>query len=1008
MPAYPQPRCSYSVQTRTSPIRSLDSTKSASCDATKATFRATRAGTSRPLIAVATISAMPTPVQQFDRGQIRHNLDQFVARWHDKIESWSPAERSHSESSHAQTLWSDLLRQFGVIPERISLFEHEAIRATTGNLGSIDVFWSNVFIGEAKSIGKNLKVAEEQALDYLAGGSILQHEWPKYALATDFATFRLTKLGDNGWTETFPIEDLTSHVDRLMFLAGYETVTRQEEAEASIHASAVMARLYTAMVGEDADEMVGDLAPTDAADEDEQIQRASVFLTRVLFLLYGDDAGLWEEDLFHRFVLYDTTPDNLGGQLSALFEVLNSANRHRVPASMVKFPHVNGALFFDPMPVEFFTPSMHEALLEACRFRWTRISPAVFGSMFQMVKSKEARRAGGEHYTTEANILKTIEPLFLDELQAEADRLCRNATTTVRELGAFQDALASHIFLDPACGSGNFLAVAYGRLRDIETQIIVERRRRSSTHTDMALDATFETKVTINQLHGIEIAWWPAKIAETAMFLVDHQANRKLAEAVGEAPDRLPIRITAHIHHRNALTSDWAALVPVTVGNTWVFGNPPFLGHDSRNADQATELRGAWNRTDIGRLDYVTGWHAKTIDFLQTRHGEFAFVTTNSITQGDQVPRLFGPLTAAGWHVKFAHRTFAWTSEAPGRAAVHCVIVGFSKTRPARQLLMDYATPRAESQPVQVTIGINAYLVDGPEVLAVAHQGTLNPQLARVSFGSTPRDGGHLIVEREDYDAVAADLVAAKYLRPFRGARELLHGEQRWCLWLVDLDPADVSRSPVLRDRIRRVKVWREASTSADSNAAAATPHLFWWRSQPNVPYLCIPSVVSATRRYFTAARLPADVISSNLVFTAPDPDGLMFAVISSSMFIAWQRATGGRLKSDLRFSSTLTWNNFPLPHLEAASRAAIITAGEGVVAARALHPGRTLAEAYNPLAMDPALVRAHDALDREVDVAFGAPRRLVSERQRLELLFASYASLTAPLLPALPQRRRR
>lgn len=935
-------------------------------------------------------------IEQLDRGTIRRRLDDFTTRWLEKIASWSDRERGHSESSHAQTFWSDLLRQFGVIPERISLFEVEATRATTGGNGSIDVFWSNVFIGEAKSLGKNLAAAEQQALDYLAGGSIGQHEWPRFVVCTDFANLRVSKQGDDAWTETFPLLELPDHVDQLMFLAGQETITRQEEEDASVLASEVMAQLYTAMVGDDADEAVGDEAPTSPEEEDAAVQRASVFLTRLLFLLYGDDAGLWEEDLFHRFVLYDTTASNLGPQLTALFDVLNTKQRRYVPDSMAKFPYVNGSLYADSTPVQFFTDDMREAVLEACRFRWTRISPAVFGSMFQMVKSREARRAGGEHYTTEENIDKTVNPLFIDELQAEADRLCRNARTTLRELTELQDRLAKMTFVDPACGSGNFLTVAYGRLRDIETQLIVERRRRQNVN-DLSLDVTFDTKVTIDQFHGIEISWWPAKIAETAMFLVDHQANRRLALAVGAAPDRLPITITAHIHHTNALTSDWHELIPEQRGGpTYLFGNPPFLGHDSRTKNQAADLRAVWGRKDIGRLDYVTGWHKKSADFLAVRPGEFAYVATNSITQGDQVPRLFGALQQLGWHVKFAHRTFAWTSEAPGKASVHCVIVGFTRQRSGRARLWDYRDVNGAPEPVTVSVGVNAYLVDGPEVLATAHQSRVNPQLPPVTFGSTPRDGGHLVVKPAQYGKFASDPVAAKYLRRFVGAEEMLHSKDRWCLWLVDLDPADIRRSPLLAERIEAVRRWREESTSSDANAAAMTPHLFWWRSQPNVDYLCIPSVVSERRRYFTAMRFPAETISSNAVFTAPDPDGLAFAAVSSSMFIAWQKATGGRLESRLRFSSTLTWNNFPLPKLTDVQRAEMIAAGRGIIVARALHPERTLAQAYDPLGMNDDLVKAHNKLDRIVDRIFGASRLLTTERQRLEYLFARYAQLTS------------
>ena len=930
-----------------------------------------------------------------DRGVIRRQLDSFTARWLEKLDSWDSKERGHSEKRHAQTFWSDLLRQFGVIPERISLFEYEADRATTGSRGWIDVFWSGVFIGEAKSVGKDLLLAEQQARDYLAGGTIAQHEFPRFSICTDFASFRVTRLGDNGWTITFGLAELPEHVDQLMFLVGHETVTKQEEEDASVEASQVMASLYTAMLGDEADEAVGDDAPRMAEEEDLATQRASVFLTRLLFLLYGDDAGLWEEDLFHRFVLYDTTPDTLGPQLQALFGVLNSKQRRNVPASMAKFPYVNGALYADPMPIEFFTDDMREAVLAACRFRWTRISPAVFGSMFQMVKKREHRRAGGEHYTTEENIAKTVGPLFLDELQAEANRLCARKDTTAAQFAAFQDRLAGLTLVDAACGSGNFLTVAYGRLRDVETQIIVERRRRSGVK-DMSLDVGLETKVTIDQFHGIEISWWPAKIAETAMFLVDHQANRRLALAIGDAPDRLPISIAAHIHHTNALTTPWEELLATDrTGPVFLFGNPPFLGHDSRTKEQAAELRGVWGRKDIGRLDYVTAWHKKSADFLATRPGEFAYVATNSITQGDQVPRLFGPLQQAGWHVKFAHRTFAWTSEAPGKASVHCVIVGFTREPAGRARLWDYRSPDAQPEAVAVGTGVNAYLVDGPEVLATAHQSRVNPQLPPVTFGSTPRDGGNLVIKPAQYAEFVGDPVAAKYVRRFVGAEEMLHSKDRWCLWLVDLDPADVKRSPLLAGRIDAVRRWREESSSPDANAAAATPHLFWWRSQPDVEYLCIPSVVSERRRYFTAMRFPAETISSNLVFTAPDPDGLAFSAVSSSMFIAWQKATGGRLESRLRFSSTLTWNNFPLPPLDDKQRADMIAAGKGILEARQRRPDRTLAQAYDPLAMDEALVKAHTALDRVVDRVMGSPRLLTSERQRLEYLFARYADLT-------------
>ena len=938
-----------------------------------------------------------------DRGQILQQLREFSTHWSERIAEWRKEKVTGTESSFAQSFWSDLLACFDINAARIDLFEREAIRATTGNKGSIDVFQSGVFIGEAKSLGVDLDKAQAQAQDYLAGGSVGQHEFPKYVVVTDFERIRIDQLGEDGSHVEFTIDQAPEHLDAMLFLAGHETVTRREEQDASIHAAQLMAQLYEAMVGDDADQAVGDdlALAEDAADEDESVQRASMMLTRILFLLYGDDAGLWEADLFHRWVEQRTDADNLGAQLHSLFGVLNTPTGKRnknLGDLLARFPYVNGALFADALPLEYFTPGMRAALLEACRFRWTRISPAVFGAMFQLVKSKEARRAAGEHYTSETNIGKTIGPLFLDDLQAEADRLCGNKSTSVKALREFRDRLATHVFVDPACGCGNFLVVAYRDLRRIETQIIKEIRMREG-QTGMALDATLETKLTIGQFHGIEINWWPAKIAETAMFLVDHQANRELAAAVGQAPERLPITITAHIHHANALQSDWKDLIPAATGNTYVFGNPPFIGQYTKTDEQTADMRRVWGRDYDGYLDFVTGWHAQALHlYSDGRAGEFGYVTTNSITQGQPVPALFEPIQREGWRIKYAHRTFAWDSEAPGKAAVHCVIVGFTRDRGNKQRLWAY--PDINAAPVEVAVqqGINAYLIDGPWILVRKRMKPLSPELPIASHGSKPADGGHLIVEKDEYDEAVADPIAATYLRPFRMGRELVRGHERWCLWLEDLDPADLKKSPFLRSRVEACREYRENSpTGGDAYKRRLTPHLMKISPyRPTVPYIGIPRVVSEARRYYTVQTLSPEVIAGDMVYTAPDPDGVLFALISSSIFMAWQRAIGGRIKSDLRFSNTLTWNTFPVPELDEAMRSTIITAGQKVLTARAKHPGRSLADAYNPLAMDPALIKAHDVLDREVDRAFGASRKLTNERQRLELLFARYSELTA------------
>lgn len=936
------------------------------------------------------------PTSQLSRDEIHRNLDSFRSHWLKELVEWNEQGLTGQEQKAAQRFWIDLFSCFGITAQRMNLFERNARRGNTGNTGRIDLFYPGVVIGEAKKPGVDLEVAYEQVLDYLNGGSIRDFEYPRYILCSNFEQFRLIRLGDTNFDVSFGLSEVVDYLDSLKFLAGYDTVTRAEEARASIQASRLMAELFTAMAGDDVDEAVGDEAPTNFHDEELRVHETSMYLTRLLFLLFGDDAGLWEADLFTRFVEENTTPDNLGPQLNALFEVLNTPeNRRRhVPESMASFPYVNGAIFAEPMRTQYFTPAMRTALLHACRFNWSEISPAIFGSLFQLVKSKEARRSDGEHYTSETNILKTLQPLFLTELREKAERLINSRSTTVKALREFRDSLADYAFLDPACGSGNFLIVAYRELRKIETDLIVAIRRKEGTLDDMALDVSFEQKLSIGQFYGIELNWWPARIAETAMFLVDHQANKELAQRIGAAPERLPISITAHIQHANALAVDWSLVVPEPKGETFVFGNPPFIGHQTKTKEQREELKAVWGKHANGLLDYVTGWHAQAMKLLQNRKGEFAFVTTNSITQGQGVPPLFGPLYAEGWDTKFAHKTFAWDSEAPGKAAVHCVIVGFSRDTTGKQRLWDYETAQSEPHEIAVSQGVNGYLVDGPRILVERVSKPLSSEIAPAHFGTMPL-GNALVVEVDEYEEVSSDPIAAKYLRPLRGSRELVRGLNRWCLWLEDLEPGDLEKSPVLKERVARNKQYRDsAPTGGDAYKYRSTPHLFRPSKRPNGDYLCIPSVVGESRPFFTAARFSKDVIVSNLAFWTPDEDGLLFALISSSMFMAWQRTVGGRLKSDLRFSNTLVWNTFPVPELSEKQREAIIKAGKKVLQARELHPERYLAEHYNALAMAPELVKAHDALDREVDKAFGAQRKLTNERQRLGLLFSSYQRL--------------
>jgi hypothetical protein len=764
-------------------------------------------------------------IDQHDRQTTVNHLAKFATAWRERINAWREEDRKGTETKHAQQFWSDLLRSFGIIPERIDLFERDADRASTRNRGRIDFFMSGVAIGEAKSLGVDLDAASRQIDDYLAGGGIKQSEWPRFSLLTDFEQLRIRRLDGSEPELRITIDEIADHYDHLKFLVGLETVSAQEQEEASVVAAQLLADLYTSILGDDADEAVGDETPLTEDEEDEKQRATSILMTRLLFLLYGDDAALWEADLFYRWVQEETTPTSLGGQLQQLFQILNTPENRRpkhLSDLMARFPYVNGAIFADSMPAEFFTPETHEALLSACRFKWTRISVSILGSMFQLVKSKEARRAAGEHYTSEKNILKTLGPLFLDEYEARAAKLIANKSTKISDIDAFLKEMGSNVYCDPACGAGNFLNVAYARLRAIETSLLVEKRRRNKNDSMTAsFDATIDQVLSIEQFFGFEIGWWPAKIAETAMFLVDHQANLALRAAIGEVPERLPITMTAHIIHGNALELEWTEVIPEPEGQTFIFGNPPFIGQHTKTTTQTADMKRVWAKDYDGYLDYVTGWHAQALSYFKNRRGEFGFVTTNSITQGQPVPALFGPIFREGWRIKYAHRTFAWNSEAPGQAAVHCVVVGFTRDRGVKQRLWDYASPSAEAVEVQVKTGINAYLADGPNILVTKRSKPLSPLLPVARFGSKPVDGGNLVIETAEYEAVMADPVAAKYVRPFRMGKELVRGLDRWCLWLVDLEPSDLSKSPTLRERLQKVAAMRAASAKAATRELA-------------------------------------------------------------------------------------------------------------------------------------------------------------------------------------------
>lgn len=910
------------------------------------------------------------------------------------------------EKQHTADFWKAFMACYGVEDTYLHgvTFEYPARRSDTGGTGYVDVFFPGRFLIEQKSDGMITRPrlgdwsnAEQQANAYLTGGSITRAQQPRWLITSDFSTIQLTDLNELRTSQrrnlTIPMRDLVDHVEAFLFLADDdpEQMIAEDQAEASIKAARLMGDLYTAMTG-DADE------PENEEEEDDASQDISVLLTRLLFLLFGDDAGLWKRGLFARFIEDRTSVDgsDLGAQLTALFEVLNTPEHRRskhVDEAMSTFPYVNGGIFDGTARVAFFDARMRRAVLDACAFDWSRISPAVFGSLFQTVKSKAARRSDGEHYTSEENILKTLRPMFLDDLRARLDR-----ASTKPQLEELHEELKSYRYVDPACGCGNFLVVGYREMRAFELDLLLKLQAKRGKEDELILDPADMLNVRLDQFYGVELNWWPAKIAETAMFLVDHQANQEMAKVLGVTPRRLPIDIAANITHANALTTDWDKVLPQPGPTIRIFGNPPFAGRKERTKAQTSELAAAWGLRTPGHMDYVTAWHAKASKYLRDKSGEFAFVATNSMTQGEPVAAVFDPLRLAGWKIKFAHRTFNWRSESASkeRAAVHVVILGFTKDAAATRRVFDYEVAPGSPTELRGWLNINGYLLDAPDVYARKRLSPISPELPDIGYGSMPNDGGHLIIEKDAYPEAVADPVAAKYIRRLVGSKEIVNNIDRWCLWLVNLDPADVHKSPFLQARIEATRRARLASRNPDTVEKAATPHLFWFINQPTVPLMAIPSVVSLRRSYITAAHYGPDVIVTNLGNVCEDPDGFAFGILSSAMCMTWQRAIGGRLKSDVRFTNTLTWNNLPLPSIDATLRQQVAEGGRGVLAARELHPDRTLAQHYERLAMDPALVDAHHALDKVVDKAFGAGRGRMDEERRQKILFARFAEFLA------------
>lgn len=916
---------------------------------------------------------------------MRDRSTRFVLRWQNETR----------ERAWSQTFWGEFFHIFDIDARRVAVFEHLSTRHSTGGHGFMDVFWPRYMAGEQKSRGADLDLAMGQALDYLP--TIPPEHLPTLVVVCDFGRFRVRNQV-TGETIEFPIEELPRNLRVFSPLLDREETRRYEtEEEVNLRATELLALLHDSL--------------KESGYEGHDLR---VLLTRLVFILFADDSQVWETGLFFDYLMLRTSVDgsDLGPALIHLFQVLNTPKDRRsanLDDDLARFEYINGALFSESIRIPDCTRGMRSRLLKASQFDWSAISPAIFGSLFQNVMEDEERRDLGAHYTTEQNILRTINPLFMDGLRGELE-----AANTLPALRRLRDRLPTLRFFDPACGCGNFLVIAYREVRRLELEVLRRIRAREQSTGQLGMDVRWESGVNVGQFYGIEIEEFPVRIAETAIYLVDHLENLALSAEFGQYYARFPITDTAHITHDNALRLDWADVLPPEEC-TYLFGNPPFHGMSWMNAEQQEDNRRVFAETTStvarsGRLDYVACWYAKALDYMRGRATKAAFVSTNSITQGEQARSLGPAFSEAGYQIDFAHRTFAWTSEARGMARVHVVIIGFSHGRtPTPKPLLDYPTVRADDAVVTRPPHINWYLADGPDVFPAKRRMPLLDGLPRASQGNKPWDGGGLIVEVDAIDDVRADPIASQYLRPFRQTTEFLNGLDRWCLWLVDARPADLAASPVLRGRLEVVHDARLRTQTAAVQAQAATPYLFSQIRQPTERYLALPEVSSENRRYIPSAYLDPDVIAGNKLITLAGADDWLFGVLHSTMWLAWVRTISGRLESRISLAPDLAYNAFPFPDRTDRADTRIVAAAQAVQAAREHHGDSTLAALYNPLTTPADLVRAHQDLDRAVDAAYGRARYL-GDAARLHALFERYARLTtADMLPGVaPAAHRR
>lgn len=897
---------------------------------------------------------------------------------------WKDEANEHAES---KSFWDDFFNVFGISRRRVASFE-QPVKKTGDRQGFIDLLWKGMILVEHKSRGKDLIKAYQQARDYFPG--LTEKELPRYILVSDFERFHLYDLEENTSHE-FKLNDFVSHVNLFGFIAGYEKRTFREQDPVNIEAAALMGKLHDKL------KTIGYTGHS-----------LELYLVRLLFCLFADDSNIFERGILYDYIDQRTDEDgsDLANHIAQLFEVLNTPKDKRfsnLDESLAAFPYVNGKLFEEHLPIASFDSDMRKLLLECCGLDWGKISPAIFGSLFQSVMNPVERRHLGAHYTSEKNILKLIKPLFLDELWKEFESIKGNTS----KLKKLHEKISLLRFLDSACGCGNFLIIAYRELRLLEMEII---KLLLKNQTVTSIDHYF--LLDVDRFYGIEYEEFPAQIAQVAMWLIDHQMNMKASETFGEYYVRLPLRKSAVIKNGNALRTDWQSLIeplPWEKGEQkfdYIFGNPPFVGYAWQNAEQKKDMELIFAGVKgAGVLDYVSAWYIKAAQYLkeyndlENKHSvltKCAFVSTNSISQGEQVAILWNELfNKYKIKIHFAHRTFKWSNEAKGNAGVHVVIVGFSNFDISDKRLYEYENIKGEPHETKVS-NINPYLISGKDNFITKRTKPIC-NVPNISRGSDAIDGGNLLLNLEERNSLIAENPdVERWIHPFLMGKEFLNNIPRFCLWLKNVSPTEIKKYPSVYNRIEKVRIFRLASKRKQTLKAAKFPSLFGEERQPDSSYLAIPKVSSENRLYIPIGFCDENIICGDKLFNLPNATLFHFGIITSLMHNTWMRYTCGRLKSDYSYSNTLVYNNFPWPENPTEKQKQTVEeAAQKVLDVRAKFPESSLADLYDPNTMPPELVKAHQGLDKAVDLCY-RPQPFINETKRIEFLFELYDKLTS------------